>query len=271
MRTQRRIARPLSETSGDTVIEFVGDIARKTGDGHLLEIEFEETTRGRDIGARTGLFLVPKIRNFDPGGVLDFERLTGLIPLAHLARANSTETMRLFCRAGQALAAIHANLTLPDSLKKSFPSPWTSDTGRTVFVHGDYTTHNVCFHPATGQLVILDWATTALLDPTWTYGPAYFDLAWFALNLFNTATLRCLLRWHFGEMVSSFLQTYAQHSGQPFEPEIFNRLGTIMRHLYQREFRNLLKRRRWPKRLLLQALQVGIDRKWQRYTSGGLV
>ena len=67
-------------------MEIVGDIIRKNGEPGMLAIEAAKASRAYDIGKDCGLFYVPKIVNFDAKtGVLEFERLNGLVTLLDVA------------------------------------------------------------------------------------------------------------------------------------------------------------------------------------------
>ena len=106
-------------------MEFVDDIARKTGQASLLAVEAAKASRALEIGKDTGLFSVPKVVNLDAeAGVLEFERLGGLVTLLDLAVRKDRRLPELLEKAGRALAVIHAELTLPEEMKHELPAGW---------------------------------------------------------------------------------------------------------------------------------------------------
>jgi len=191
-------------------MEFVGDIARKTGDSSLLAVEAAKTERAGEIGRDSGLFYVPKVLNFEEKmGQLDFERLDGLITLQQLAFDRDARSLELSEKAGRALAVVHEQLVLPDDMKYELPADWMDASDDNVFIHGDFGCLNVCFHEPSGQLVILDWSAAPLMGRTPTFGSRYFDILWFAGYLFRGAPNKRLLSWNAEEVTSAFLRGYA--------------------------------------------------------------
>ncbi len=187
-------------------MEFVGDIARKKGKPSLLAVEALKSQRAGEIGRSSGLFYVPKVIDFDEKtGVLEFERLKGLLTLLDLAIKKDQQLFGLLEKAGNALAVIHQQLVLPDEMKHELPPDWMGPPDENVFIHGDFATINVCFHEPSGQLVILDWSTAPVLDRTPTFGSPFFDILWFASSLFHGAPSKSVLRWDAEEMTSAFL------------------------------------------------------------------
>lgn len=187
-------------------MEFDGDIARKTGSPSLLAVEALKTQRAGEIGKSSGLFYVPRIINFDAKtGVLEFERLKGLVTLLDLAIKKDLRLPGLLEKTGRALVAIHQQLVLPDEMKYELPPEWMDRAGENVFIHGDFACINVCFHEPSGQLVILDWSTAPVLDRTPTFGSRFFDILWFASSLFHGAPSKSVLSWDAEKMTSAFL------------------------------------------------------------------
>ena len=237
-------------------MEFVGDIARKTGGSSLLAVEAAKASRARDIGKASGLFSVPRVVNFDAGaGVLEFERLRGLSTLLDLAVRKDARLPELLEKAGRALAVIHEELTLPEELKHELPAAWMGSADENVFIHGDFACINVCFHEPSGQLVILDFSAAPMVGRTPTFGSRYFDIILFVSSLFHGAPCRRVFGWNAGEMADAFLRGYGKASPQ-------TRLNTLkdysseMFHLQQPNIRRASKQRRPLSALALIACQM---------------
>jgi len=82
-------------------MEIVGEIIRKTGEADTLAIEAAKTSKAFDIGKDCGLFYVPKVINFDAkAGVLEFERLDGLVTLLDMAARKDHRLFELLKKAG---------------------------------------------------------------------------------------------------------------------------------------------------------------------------
>jgi len=187
-------------------MEFDGDIARKTGSPSLLAVEAIKTQRAGEIGRSSGLFYVPKVISFDArAGVLEFERLRGLVTLFDLAVKKDPRLFELLEKTGRALAAIHRQLVLPDEVKHELPVEWMGPADENVFIHGDFVCINVCFHEPSGQLVILDWSAAPIMGRTPTFGSRFFDILWFASSLFHGAPSKSVLSWDAEKMTSAFL------------------------------------------------------------------
>jgi len=185
-------------------MEFDGDIARKTGSPSLLAVEAIKTQRAGEIGRSSGLFYVPKVISFDAGaGVLEFERLRGLVTLFDLAVKKDPRLFELLEKTGRALAAIHRQLVLPDEMKHELPPEWMGSPDENVFIHGDFAGINICFHEPSEQLVILDWSAAPIIGRTPTFGSRFFDILWFASSIFMLPGTR-VLNWETEKMTHAF-------------------------------------------------------------------
>ncbi|MHC4171160.1 MAG: phosphotransferase family protein [Planctomycetota bacterium] len=194
-------------------MEFVADIARKTGRASLLAVEAAKASRALEIGRDCGLFSVPRVVNFDAeAGVLEFERLRGLSTLLDLAVVKDARLPGLLGKTGQSLAAIHEKLTLPEEMKHQLPPPWMGSAGENVFIHGDFACINVCFHEPSGELVILDFSAAPMVGRTPTFGGRYFDIILLVSSLFHGAPCRRVFGWNAGGMAEVFLKGYAKVS-----------------------------------------------------------
>lgn len=192
-------------------MEFIGDIVRKTGEPALLAVEAAKASRALEIGKKSGLFRVPEVVNFDAeAGVLEFKRLRELSTLLELAVRKDRRLPELLDRAGQALAVVHEELTLPEEMKHDLPSPWMNRAGENVFIHGDFACINVCFHEPSGALVILDWSAAPMIGRTPTFGSRYFDVILFVSSLFQGAPCLRVLGWDAGRMAEAFLKGYGR-------------------------------------------------------------
>jgi tRNA A-37 threonylcarbamoyl transferase component Bud32 len=225
--------------------EFIGDVARKKGAGSLLAVEATKTKLARKMGQVSGLFYVPKVLSFDADkGVLDFERLGGLVTLHRLAVDRDVRSLELFEKAGRALAVVHEQLVLPDEMKYGLPSEWMSCSDEHVFIHGDFASVNVCLHKPSGQLVILDWSAAPLIGRTPTFGSRHFDILWFASCAFRGAPIGRVLRWNAEEMTGAFFQGYAKTASEKKLEGIRSHLPKICR--LQRKMIWCLARRHRP-------------------------
>lgn len=186
-----------------------GDIFRKTADARVLTVEAAKASRALEIGKDSGLFRVPKVVNFDSGaGVLELERLSGLVTLLDLAVRKDPRLPALLEKAGQALAVVHEKLILPEEMKCEMPPEWMGPCGENVFIHGDFACINVCFDEPSGKLVIVDWSAAPLVGRTPTFGSRYFDILLFISSIFHGAPWRRILSWDGKEMARAFLRGY---------------------------------------------------------------
>ena len=225
-------------------MEFVGDIARKSGPANLLEVEAAKASRAFEIGRDSGLFIVPKVLNLDSdAGILEFERISDLATLLDLAIRKDPRLGELLAKAGRALAAIHAELSLAEEMKQELPPEWMDSADRNVFIHGDFAVINVCFHEPSGELVILDFSAAPMVGRTPTFGSRCFDILLFACSMFHGAPYRRVLNWNAGAMVDTFLDGYARAA-----PELeLNRLkdhASQMCRLQRQNIRQLARQRR---------------------------
>jgi tRNA A-37 threonylcarbamoyl transferase component Bud32 len=196
-------------------MEFVGDIARKTGDPSLLAVEAAKASKALDIGRDCGLFSVPKVANFDAeAGVLEFERLKGLSTLLELAVRRDGRLPELLGKAGQSLAIIHEELILPEGMKHELPPAWMGPSSENVFIHGDFACINVCFQEPSGRLVILDFSAAPMVGRTPTFGSRYFDILLFMSSLFQGAPWTRMFDRDAGEMAEAFLEGYGKASSE---------------------------------------------------------
>jgi aminoglycoside phosphotransferase (APT) family kinase protein len=237
-------------------MQLVGEIMRKTGEPDTLAIEAAKASRAFDISKDCSLFYVPKIVNFDAkDGVLEFERLNGLITLLDMAANKDHRLFEILKKAGQALSVIHEKLDLPENMKHELPAEWMACPGDNVFIHGDFAGFNLCFDESAGRLVIA------------TYGSRFFDIIWFVIFIFYGVPRRCLFNWDAPAMADAFLAGYAESY-----PEIFQRLSgdfkPLMRRYYRKIVWYLAKQRPWYKAARYMLYQLLIYPEFARYRPG---
>jgi len=251
-------------------MEFVGNIARKTGEPSLLAVEIAKTQKAAEIGKECGLFYVPKVVNFDAeAGIIEFEHLSGLITLFELAIRKDPRLFELLEKTGQALVAIHEKLVLPADMKINLPDEWMDDADN-VFIHGDFTGENVCFDKSANRLVILDWSAAPLLGRRVTFGVRYFDIIWFAYYLFYCMPAKNITRWNACRMVDKFLDGYASSNAHDLSVSKFRHFMYPMYQLQKRLVWQQAFRHPWPKNVAFIALQAWIYFRWRAYRPKGL-
>jgi len=193
-------------------MEFIDNIARKTGEPGLLAVEAAKASQAFDIGRDCGLFYAPKVVNFDKdAGLLEFERLSDLVTLLDLAICKDKRLPDLLKKAGKALAAIHRYLALPEEMKHDLPPEWMDSENDNVFIHGDFACINVCFHEPSDELVILDFSAAPMVGRTPTFGSRYFDVLLFISSIFHGASLRKAFNWNAKTMAEAFLRGYTEY------------------------------------------------------------
>lgn len=228
-------------------MECRSDIFRKAADARILAIEAAKASRALEIGKDSGLFSVPKVVNFDSGaGVLEFEKLSGLVTLLDLAVRKDPRLPGLLEKAGQALAAVHEKLILPEEMKCEMPPEWMGPSDENVFIHGDFACINVCFHEPSGGLVIVDWSAAPVVGRTPTFGSRYFDILLFISSLFHAAPWRRILRWDGKGMALAFLRGYRSAAPQITLSKVKDYASKIGR--LQRKNIPVMARRRRPLR-----------------------
>lgn len=249
-------------------MENVNDIIRKTGEPNMLAIEAAKASMAFDIGKNCGLFYAPKVVKLDTNdGVLEFERLDGLVTLLDMVARKDRQLFELLKKAGQALAVIHEKLSLPENMKHELPTEWMACPGDNVFIHGDFAGFNLCFDELVGRLVILDWSSAPLLGNIATYGSRFFDIIWFVIFIFYGAPRSCLFNWDAPAMADAFLAGYAER-----HPEIIQRLYIdflpLMRRYYCKTVWYLAKQRSWYKAARYLLYQLLIYPRFASYRPG---
>jgi len=247
-------------------IQFTPDLMQKTGPRRILDVEMAKTLAAARIGDASNVFTVPKIVRHDADiGIIEFERIPRLLTLYQLARRGDARLPDLLARAGEALALIHTHLRLPSALKISLPSAWMLPEAENAFLHGDFTPSNVGLDESTGQLVIFDWSAVPFIAPLATFGPRYFDLVWFAVNLFNTRPWPSLTRWTVRKMADVFIRAYLAAQNERLERDVFREYRRRMLQSYNMGFKIGIKKCPWHKRLGHQLIRAAATWMWNRY------
>jgi len=211
-----------------------------------LRVEVEKTRRGGDIGRATGLFRVPRLLEYnEAAGQATFERIEGLCMVRDvLARRPGAELAE---RLGQALAAIHRDLELPEPMKHPLPEEFCLPGETEVFIHGDFTVENVYVTGPGEPLVILDWQMTDVHGEEATWGTRYFDVTWFINTLFYRPMHLYLGAEREAPWAGLFLRSYFAAAGCG-DPE-------ALRRYMERFFAVKMAQRRrtlsWPRRFLM--------------------
>ncbi len=255
-------------------MEFVGDIARKTGDPALLAIEAEKSHRAAAIGRDSGLFRVPEIRAFDPdSGQLDCERIADLVTFSEFARTDRDAVVALAERAGNALARIHADLRLPEAMQIPLPAEWAIEGAESVCLHGDFTANNVCVDLVEGELVIVDWSAAPTVGRRATIGPRSFDVLMFVRHVLLGTPSTQVFGLPGPTICDRFVSGYVAGSGSPIHRDSWNAYHAK----FGSEVGRILGRRVAASSFLmrpLKALAQGRLRKsWRGYTppTGSLI
>ncbi len=249
-------------------MEFVGRVARKFSSPDELEIEVAKTERGAEIGRETGLFYVPRVLRFDAqAGVLESERIVGLRPLHSLIADNDPRLEGLLTRIGQALASIHERLVLPSRMKLDLPGGWKRYEDEGVFLHGDFSRDNVCFHEETGRLVIVDWSATRALGEPRTFGTPFFDIIWFGYSIYYHGLSSYTRLSGLMKGFEVFAEGYVSVRGTPLSMEKYRYHRNLVLHIQRHSARSQSRRRgsypRWSAFLALGLLRHILCRMYE--------
>ncbi len=146
-------------------------------------MEIAVTEAAHNVAKASGVFYVPRILRKDPdAGVIEFERIDGLVSLRDLFAAE-TDVLDLLNRAGRTLAYTHEHLELPEELKIKVTLGWECEDSDLVCFHGDFNINNVCYQQQQDRIVVLDWASVGVVSRGKTVGSRYFDLGKFLRSL----------------------------------------------------------------------------------------
>jgi Phosphotransferase enzyme family len=186
------------------------------------------TLAGREVGLRSGLFVVPDIVSFnDEKGEIVFERLklTGF----REALSHSGRSMELVSRVAGALAAIHRHLKVPSESDSTSPDSWAAETSRSpVPLHGDFAIRNVFYLADSDSLAIIDWSNAWWMGLMADVGPPEIDIAVFLMSLFHR---RVFGPWPISrryDVARRFLSGYSSASPDGLDLETLSRIVTAL-------------------------------------------
>lgn len=242
------------------------EIFKKFVPNRHIKMELMKIKQATHIAEETGLFYVPRVLSYDTDkGLIGFEYLNRLRTIEELAFCNDRRLPNLLEKLGQALAAIHNNLTLPSEFKINLPDEWISPNGDNVFIHGDLTMLNVCIHEPTGRLVIVDWSSAPIFDMVATFGTRYFDIMWFIAYIFYTMPITGVLKWKSKRWVDKFMMGYTTSRNSNLDFNMFCAFQNQMQSLYQKILRQSIENRPWNKRIFVFPFQICIYERWKKY------
>lgn len=248
---------------------LMGEIFRKFVPNKHIKIELMKIKQATHIAEETGLFYVPRVLSCDvEKGLLEIEYLNRLRTIEELAICNDHRLPNLLEKLGQALAAIHNNLTLPSEFKINLPDEWISPNGDNVFIHGDLTMLNVCIHEPTGRLVIVDWSSAPIFDMVATFGTRYFDIMWFISHIFYKMPIKCVFKWKANRWVDKFMIGYTTSKSSNLDYSMFCNFQNQMQSLYQMIMRRSIANRPWNKMIFVFPFQMCIYERWKKYRPG---
>lgn len=163
----------------DRSTEVVGDVLIKTGPPKTMRLEVVKTEAARRVGEETGLFHVPEILAHDvKEGRVSYRLVRDVEPVGFVETAERLGE-GLPERIGEAAAAVHRLLHLPDEFNRRLPSDLLWPKVPEVTLHGDLTGRNILVRRKDGALFLTDWVTSYRIGETNTLGPPWFDLGWF--------------------------------------------------------------------------------------------
>ncbi len=194
-------------------VRLLRNSVEKWGPPESIRCEASKLEKAYAIGNETGIFRVPRLLEVDANsGYLRMERIPGLRGLRR-AGLNRAEYFSIVQQAGVALAEIHQRLWLHEGFRYLLPSGLGSG-GPNAFIHGDYSVENVAVAPGPRfpELVLIDWQSSPRLGGVATYGPAFFDIAWFVGNLFRKPIYRYFIDPHAEQTAQMFLSAYSEVS-----------------------------------------------------------
>ena len=151
-----------------------------------IELEASMTKAAQKLSKQKKTFIVPQIYTIDKdNNLIEFELLKEAIPLRvpfnrslrPFAKSSQFKSINeIFFSLGEILASIHISDKFENIPKKSFPKNFFNPTSKEVYLHGDFTLHNLLYDPHLDKIVILDWSTPQSLGFQANWGPNLWDL-----------------------------------------------------------------------------------------------
>jgi tRNA A-37 threonylcarbamoyl transferase component Bud32 len=195
------------------------------------------TLAGREVGRRTGLFVVPEILSFDDArGEIIFERLR--LTWLREALSDPARSMELVGRAAAALAAIHGHMESPDGATTGSGGATGRGTQRDLVpLHGDFGMRNVFCLPHSDGIAIIDWSNAEWIGFDADLGPAEIDVAVFLMSLFQR---RVFGPWRISrrhDVACHFLTTYSSASPHGLDLDILAEIVAASTPRFNRQTR----------------------------------
>jgi tRNA A-37 threonylcarbamoyl transferase component Bud32 len=250
-------------------MEFLGDIARKSGDASLLRVEAEKSRLAALVGSNSGLFRVPNILQFDEkSGTLDFERIRSLVTFSSFVSQNFADSnvVELTARAGRALARIHLDLRLNDAMQHPLPNDWMTSLAENVFIHGDLTANNICVDESDMSLVVVDWSAAPMVGRRATLGPRGFDVICFVRHLHFAAPWAKTLNWPAPSLSDCFMRSYVEEYGTPLDASTWRQHQLEMNRISTEAVEAIVQAAPISVRHAKALAQKLLLRRWLRYS-----
>lgn len=194
-------------------VEFSGNRVIKKVSSSQIELEASMTMAAYRLAQSSGMFRVPKVIEFSKENErLTLEYIPNIKPLYLFM--NDKEIMRkIMEKSGACLAFIHKNLK-PDNEKISLFDKlnFTIENEQNCFLHGDYSLVNVQYDIHSGQLVIIDWSLTPLLNSSANFGSIYWDIGWHLIEIIAMPPYYLFRSNYRCELANIFLENYFKNS-----------------------------------------------------------
>ena len=201
-----------------------GDTVVKTQEPGASRKERLRTLAGREVGQRTGLFVVPEIVSFDDSrGEIVFERLT--FTRLREALSDAGRSMDLVGRVAATLAAIHGSMQAIEGATTIASGGMNPGPERNpVPLHGDFGMRNVFYLSASNHIAVIDWSNAVWMGVEGDLGAPEIDIAVFLMSLFHR---RLFGRWPISrrhDVARHFLATYASASPHGLDIDTLGRI-----------------------------------------------
>jgi hypothetical protein len=225
------------DSSAARAVSIRGDVVVKTQEPGASRRERLRTLAGREVGLRTGLFVVPEIVSFDDArGEIVFERLS----LTWLREALSAtgRSMDLVGRVAAALAAIHGSMRAIEGATTLASGGLASGPERKpVSLHGDFGLRNLFYLSASDRIAAIDWSNADWIGIDADLGAPEIDIAVFLMSLFQR---RMFGPWPISrrhDLARHFLATYASASPHGLDIDTLGRIVAASTPRFNQETR----------------------------------
>lgn len=170
--------------SGASVV-ITEDEVIKVQDPKSGMLEHFRTSSAKRVADESGLFTVPEIRFYNANeGIIRFEKIHDAENFSSALSHHSTPE-KLVSAAGEALAALHTHLDVPEGAHRIRASDLGINSEMPLVpLHGDYGLCNIFTAPSREGIIIIDWSSACWIDRYASLGPAGVDLGVFLFALF---------------------------------------------------------------------------------------